>query len=564
MTLILVPEAQAQTAPQPGEIVINEIYYDPPDEQAEFVELYNRSDRAFDLRLLSFSDSNRDTTALAEAAHVLPPGGYAVLARDGAAFAAAFPDAAFIVPPTWHVLNNGGDAVILYGLDGAEIDAVPYAPGWGGSDNFASLERIDPAGPSDSAFNFGSSADPRGATPGARNSLFDPDETGPHVLFVEEAGPAAADVFFDEPVADPAPSHFALQGGRTPEHVHVLDDGTRVRLVFSEALGGPSLAVEGVRDRTGNAAPPQTVPLAYRARPGQLVVNEIMFAPLADDFDERPNQPEYVELLNTSARALSLRGLYWTDAPDERGEADTLRLGQALRAAPPGGYALAFADADDTALRGAFPETDFDAAGVALLPVDRSSLGLLNSGDLIALYHVGGQRLDSVRYDPDWHAPGLRDATGVALERLAPELPSSQAASWTSSVAEAGGTPGRPNSVALPPEAPPAAEPSLAADPSPFSPDGDGFEDVTRLRFTLGRPATLIRARIFDSYGRHVRTLEEARLAGRSGSLAWDGRGDAGHVLRVGVYVVLLEAFDAESGAARALKAPVVLARPLD
>ncbi len=568
LLLVLCPLAtagtQAQTVPEPGEIVINEIYYDPPDEQAEFIELYNRSDGTFDLSVLLFSDSNRDLTPVTDAPTPLPPGGYAVLTRDSAAFKAAFPGAAFTEPESWHVLNNGGDTVLLYGPDSTEIDAVPYEPGWGGDDNFSSLERIDPAGPSGSAFNFGSSTDPRGATPGARNSLFDPDETGPQVLFVEQAAPAAADVFFDEPVADPAPPAFTLQDDRSPERLEVRTDGTRARLFFAGALGGPSLTVEGVRDRTGNAAPPQTVPLAYLAQPDQLIINEIMYDPLADDFDGRPNQPEYFELYNRTERSLTLRRHYWTDRPDERSEADTMRLGSSFLAVPPGGYALVFARSDDTALQEAFPEIDFAATdSLALAPISSGSLGLLNSGDLIALHRPDDTRLDAVAYDPDWHSPSLRDAKGVSLERLDPAGSSGSARNWTSSVAEAGGTPGRPNATALPETAPPA-EPGLAVEPSPFSPDGDGFEDRAVISYTLTEPATLVRVRIFDSYGRHVRTLEEARLAGTTGQLVWDGLDDDRHSLRIGIYIVLLEAVHAESGAARVLKAPVVLARPLD
>ena len=62
-----------------------------------------------------------------------------------------------------------------------EIDAVPYQPGWGGAD--ASLERRDPLGPSDRASNFGTST--AGATPGAQNTLFAPDQSAPTVASAE-------------------------------------------------------------------------------------------------------------------------------------------------------------------------------------------------------------------------------------------------------------------------------------------------------------------------------------------------------------------------------------------
>jgi hypothetical protein len=51
---------------------------------------------------------------------------------------------------------------------------------------------------------------------------------------------------------------------------------------------------------------------------------------------------------------------------------------------------------------------------------------------------------------------------------------------------------------------------------------------------------------------------------GRTGSLVWDGRGDDGARLRIGIYVILFEAVRAEGGTVARFKEPVVLARPLD
>ena len=83
------------------------------------------------------------------------------------------------------------------------------------------------------------------------------------------------------------------------------------------------------------------------------------------------------------------------------------------------------------------------------------------------------------------------------------------------------------------------------------------------IRYTLERGAASIRVRIYDQTGRLVRTLRRADLAGRTGAINWDGRDDAGDELRLGVYVIVLDAVDAESGHTASYKEPVVLARPL-
>ncbi|ARA94746.1 hypothetical protein AWN76_017345 [Rhodothermaceae bacterium RA] len=87
---------------------------------------------------------------------------------------------------------------------------------------------------------------------------------------------------------------------------------------------------------------------------------------------------------------------------------------------------------------------------------------------------------------------------------------------------------------------------------------------MTALEFTLSAAPALIRTRIFDAQGRLVRTLEEAGLAARQGRLIWDGRDDAGRALRIGLYVILLEAVDERGGTVEAFKRPVVLVRAFD
>ena len=551
---------------QPGDVVVNEIFYDPPASGLEFVEVVNRSTEAFELGRFQISDARRQPVGVDGAAGMLPPGGFVVFAQDSAAFAATFPGVAFLVPTSWPALNNGGDTAVLW-FDDAVLDSVAYRPSWGGEG--VSLERLDPDGPSTSRFNFGSSEAEGGATPGARNSRFAPDRTPPGLLFAEQVAAADVDVFLSEPLdpVDLLPSLFALDDGRRPARLIVLDpDATWLRLRFTEPPNGVHLTARGLRDLTGNLGGEATVPLAFLAEPGELVVNEILFDPRADRFDERSDQPEYVEILNGSGRTLTLRRHALAGREDEEGHADTLALGTDFLAVPPDGFAVIFADPEadgEARLVRAFPSLGAAPGDFVLVPLARTTLGLGNDGDRAALLRGDGLLLDEVTYDPAWHHPALRETAGVALERLAADHPAADPANWTSSVAPEGGTPGQPNSVGLRAQAP-AENARLVIDPSPFSPDRDGFDDVTALRYRLDTDVSVVRVRIFDQHGRLVRTLEEAVLAGRTGQLLWDGLDDGGRRLRLGVYVVLFEAFDAEGGTAAVFKEPVVLARRLD
>jgi len=559
--------------PDPRDVVVNELWYAPADPALEFVEVFNRSDEPFDLSAFRLADARREETVIANSPVLLGPGEHAVLVRDSAAFAARFPEGEDVIEVSpWPALNNGGDAAVLFfgsRENRAEIDAVPYEPSWGGSDT-TSLARRDPAGPSARATNFASSTAPAGATPGRQNAVFERDLDAPRPVFARKVLRAESTfaVTFSEPldVATVDPADFAV-GGRAPVSAQVERDGRRVRLPFDSVPNGQTLTVRGVADLTGNTLSEEDgVPVAFVAEPyaerppGELVVNEILYDPLDDDFDDRPNQPEYVEIFNPTERRLALAGYFLTDRPDEDGEADTLAVGRPRASIPPGGYAVAYAA--DAPLEEAFPETGFaDSTAVTLLPVDRSSLGLTNSGGLVALHRPDGALLDSVFYRPEWQSEAVEGGDGRALERIVPLGPSNRASNWQTASAESGGTPGRSNGVAPPPESTPSA--SLEIAPSPFSPDGDGIDDVVFIRYALEASVSLARVRIYDSRGREVYE-REAELAGREGQIVWKGRSESGDRLNVGVYVVLFEALDADGGSVETFKEAVVLARPLD
>ncbi len=550
--------------PDSGDVVINEIQYAPPPSSSEFIELYNRSDTPIDVGALSYADENRAFAPVRTRRTPLAPDSFVVLARDSAAFAARFPGVAFVAPDGWNALNNGGDEVLLrHSPSGRLIDRVPYAPSWGGSDT-ASLERIDPAAPSTDASTFGSATAPAGATPGAQNSRYDPDRTPPSIVFAEETPSEEVAVHFSEPLAAPTLTSAAFDvGGQSPTSVRLQNDS-----VAAVALPAPpepgAVEVSGVEDRVGNRLPQGRHPLALQPDSGDVILNELMYAPRADDFDDRPNQVEYVELLNRSDRRLTLNGLRLTDRPDENGVADTVQAGH-LRSLPPNGYAVVAAAPTDppdpgaSQLAAAFPEAPLTADSVAYLPVDAAQIGLANDGDRVRVHRADTAIVADVAYQPDWHAPALEDPRGTSLERISPSGRATAPDNWTSSTAPAGGTPGAPNG-----STPPSAHPSTAGievAPSPFSIERD---EATRIRYQLENEPNLVRARIYDARGRKVRSLEEARLAGRSGTLVWNGRDGSGTRVRVGVYVVVFEAVHTRGGSVTRHKEPVVVGRPLD
>ncbi|WP_022835609.1 lamin tail domain-containing protein [Salisaeta longa] len=553
--------------PAPGDLVINELMIDP-NGSGEYVELYNRSNKTIDVRQLRWRDERSAPQRLTATRRPLRPGGYLVLVEAPAAFAASFPNANAdtLTLPNWPALNNGGDIPAVL-FETTVLDAVPYASSWGGGDGTA-LARVDPRGPSDAPATFAASTDPQGGTPGARNSVYAPDERAPRLVFAEAQAADTLRLWFSEAIDAATLSAGDVRWGEAAARsVTTAADATTAVAVFDDAPAGRVATVRTFADRTGNEQSATRHVVAFRADSSHVALTEIMYAPRTDAFDDRPNQPEYIEVQNLSNRPRTLRGWFLTDTPDETGAADTLRLGDRLQAVPPGGFAVAYnrVDAappsDTTAgLATAFPGLSFAADSVALLPAQAASLGLLNSGEQIVVHRADGRVVARIAYRPDWHAEALETPRGVALERISATGPAQSADNWSSSTAAAGGTPGHTNSLSLPPRTARPTAATLSIAPSPFSIERDG---ATRLRYTLPRAPQLIRVRIFDNRGRQVRTLTAARLAGPTGELLWDGRDDNGHRLPVGIYVVLFEAVDARGGTVAREKVPVVLARPL-
>lgn len=547
----------------PRSLAINEILYAPTTGDPEWVELLNRGTRSVDLRGWMIGDetvSGRRTVSAAT--RILAPGTYVVLTRDSAQLRGRYPS----MPPSiisvagFPALNNTGDAVVLADPGSRTVDSVRYDPSWGGGEG-GSLERMDPDTLPNDPANWGQSADPRGATPGSGNSIMMLDDDLRIIRFPEQrSGPGA-----------PALVRVIVRNmGRNPGGVFAVE-------LYEDADGDSS--ADGPVPVARTSGLPLPVPrdsctalLAWEAPPagshrllavidyppdmrpagnslpgllhvgharGAVIVNEIMARPVS-------GSAEYVELMNVSGAGIALAGwrlrgmsgstLFDIGGDSARFESDALLL-----------------VASDSTIFLRFPHLR-TAAGVHVL---NRSLGLNNDCDSAIVVDPAGLAVDSVVYDASWHNPGLRDPAGRSLERIRPGQGSNDPRNWSSCASPAGGTPGLANSihVALLPSAA-----RLSVSPNPFSPDGDGREDFAIIRFHLPLQTSMIRVRLYDVRGRLIRTLAGNEPAGAEGEVIWNGMDDEGRRVRMGIYVILLEAVDDRGGVLETVKGVVVAA----
>lgn len=180
-----VPFALPETAVA-GDIIINEVLFNPRSGGYDFVELYNRSQKTIDLGRLRIGSMDtltgmlKDTKSISTDGYLLFPSQYIVLSESGATVKQHYGTMnteGFIDLPVLPAMNVDNDVVTLSDAGGSIIDNLAY------TDNMhfplltdrkgVSLERIDFNRPTNDRSNWNSAAQQVGfATPAYRNSQY--------------------------------------------------------------------------------------------------------------------------------------------------------------------------------------------------------------------------------------------------------------------------------------------------------------------------------------------------------------------------------------------------------
>lgn len=178
--------SETQNFVKPGliavfDIVINEILYDPLTDEAAYIELYNNSDKLFDLNNLNVQDL-KDTVNIVTNKNLLQPKGYALLTEDTLSIINTYfadfliKEANLVEVESLPSLNNDADVIRLSNADFSIIDSVYYNEDWhfsllGNHTDGVALERISFTGPSQDANNWQSASKAVNyGTPGYKNS----------------------------------------------------------------------------------------------------------------------------------------------------------------------------------------------------------------------------------------------------------------------------------------------------------------------------------------------------------------------------------------------------------
>ncbi|HQR01567.1 MAG TPA: hypothetical protein PLA61_12030, partial [Ferruginibacter sp.] len=180
-----------------------------------------------------------------------------------------------------------------------------------------------------------------------------------------------------------------------------------------------------------------------------------------------------------------------------------------------------------------------------------------DKGNVIIL-NARGTIVDELAYDEKWHFKLINNPEGVALERIDCNGMTRNPDNWHSAAASVGyGTPTYKNSQYL---ADPKAGGSVTIKPDIISPDNDGLDDFASISYQFPAPGYVVNITVFDAAGRPVRYLQRNALCGVNSYFQWDGLGESGRQLPVGIYIILSEAFNL-NGKKKQFKNVIVLAR---
>jgi hypothetical protein len=546
--------------PEPGDIVINELLPDPDPRRSlpdgEFVEIYNRTTKALDLSGCSLSDGG--SPAVIEAG-VIGPQGYVILCSeaDAAAFSAFGPAISISSFPS---LNNSGDPVFFFDANGFPLDFVAYTDDWyrnsDKSDGGWTLERIDPNFLNcNQPGNWNASVNGNGGTPGAPNSVLGvyEDTDAPLVAGIALPDAATIELRFSEPMDEASLgrlSHYSLESLGAPIAAESFPpDFSTLRLTFLPLDSGQiyTLEIDSLRDCAGNFLRASLfVGLPDSALPGDVLINEILFNPYTGGFD-------FVEIANVSEKMLDLGDLNIGEIfPNSDSIFNFDRVSPAGSLFLPGSL-VCLTPSEAYHRRTYLPPSTARFFEMSSFPSYDDSKGEC------VIFTDNGEILDRFYYEDGYHYPTLADEEGVSLERISLRRPTGDRSNWLSAASTARyATPGYPNSQALEVS---DENQSVSLQPQTFSPNGDGSDDVLAINYQFSFNGANAVVSVFDAQGRRIRDLASNLLLGtKASTIFWDGTDAQGTRADVGMYVIVFEVFNQETGVRQAYRKVAVLA----
>jgi hypothetical protein len=281
------------------------------------------------------------------------------------------------------------------------------------------------------------------------------------------------------------------------------------------------------------------------AEVGDLLWNEIMF--------ENPlNSSEYVEIFNRSNKVIDLVDKIISTRKTD-GSLNTGNKIESEALVAPYGYMAFTISPDSVRIYHDCPEE----AKIVLL-----NLSTLNNSMATLVLCDNSKEIiyDEISYNSKWHHQLIKDAKGVALEKIHPDLTVQDPASWHSASSETNyGTPGYKNSQYKEFDDSVSNDKFVWTDPEIFTPNNDGQEDFCFIHYNLNSNGYVANISILNAAGVKVCKLVSNNLLSTSGFVRWDGRTDRGNIATSGIYILYFETFNPNTGDKKVKKLPIAI-----
>jgi len=414
------------TLPSAATVIVNEIMYNSPGTDVEYVELYNRGPYALALDGWYLLD-NDPLHPKCYLVGTLASGDFLVVAADSTLFAIQYPGVTNVNPNyfnpggTGFGLGNSGDTVNVYTPGDVLYDTVTYSDGgdWPGEadGNGPSLELIYPFLDNNVPASWEASLVSWG-TPGEQNRVYQVDQTPVCQDGARDIPlPTSAD---DVTVTVIAYDHEALA---TIQLWVDMGEGFSATDMYDDGLHGDSAPGDSIFGAVIPARPdgtlvryyaiatddigqsdawPNSAPTEYRAytvghEPPALRLNEVLASNVTGITDEYGQHEDWLEIYNEGAVPVALGGMFLSDEADRTHQWQLPEFDLY-----PGQYLVVWADNDEA--QGSFHASfRFSAIG--------EFAGLFETEDhgnvLISGFEFGRMSADvSVGYQPDdGHVP---------------------------------------------------------------------------------------------------------------------------------------------------------------
>lgn len=425
----------------PYDIIINELMVDEnpiPNNlpEADFLELYNRTSENLNLKNCTLQPRENSDPVTFPDVIIEPDSFLIVTANVDVELFEAFGQ---VVGLPSFSLNNEG-AVTLRNVNGTLIHHLHYSKEWYHDEEKQeggwSIEQIDPQHPCDGISNWKASDDDKGGSPGARNSVdgisYSLPEISAIALVDEDSIIIEFSHYMDSITILNSNAYLVDAGIGNPETISILDIGaSAISLQFENSFETNMVYKLTIDDSLFNCSgdiiemnEQYEILVPVEAFPNDVVINEIFADPTPPI-----GLPEYefMEVFNTTDFFLNIKEWILIVGTTEK-EIPNVVL-------PPKSY-LIFTHENAVNYYGMYGQS-----------IGFSSLSLTNGGTTLMLLNNEGEIISSVSYSDDWYHDSDKAEGGWSLEQIDPFSPCGGRLNWSASEAEAGGTPGKLNSI---------------------------------------------------------------------------------------------------------------------